>query len=242
MILPGKPTKTELNNAVRDNQLVAGHRVQAVGSSVFIRDRQPGMLPTFTVQITDTGPNGEVDYTDNRYWAKILRNYTTTTQGKKGDPLTLLPYLTPEIITVYSPVDYVSGAHLLGIGDVVTVVGEAIDHATTSTGYATAVRWFIVDGQKTLPVEVGSSIGLGVYNGTIITGAATDTTLASMDLTHGEPVLLINGPERGSTDIPLNPPGEAIGLVIGRDTASGKRILLINSASYGLCGVTGSGS
>lgn len=86
-------------------------------------------------------------------------------------------------------------------------------------------------------VSIGASQGNGTYNGSIMTGQATDANLAGMS--SGADCLIINGPEFDNGSTQLNPTNYAPGMIVGTDGDSKKPLVVITSFAFAACGTYG---
>jgi len=204
----------------------------------------PGKGSGFPAIIQNAGPNGEADYSNNRYWVKsaYCSNTTTTWTGGSAnaesnfsptDAITLSANTSPNPyyawLTATNFAEEIAASHSVAVGTYVWV-DSVYDQGTE--GQPSTKRYFFTSvGQANVVVQVGTQSGGsgdtasgygGKYNGTLYSGkssvAPTAGNFSSGALSIGPTNCFVcNLAEVGGTNwVPNN--SWALGLVVGETT------------------------
>jgi hypothetical protein len=151
--LPSKPTKSQLVSAVKDSVLIVGPGMEQSGYAIRSNQRKPLNQTCLIGQITTSGPNGESDFTDSRYYVQILQNSITNSVGKFSDPMNFVnrpdnKVSSGNLIYIASnPAEVVAKTHQLTATTIVEIFPVYIDQPQIGqTQAACQVRWVISSG------------------------------------------------------------------------------------------------
>lgn len=185
-------------------------------------------------KIVTKGPNGEDDYTDERYWCQrlfIKSEDDPVNNIDTGNETTF----EPNVYTVTNLAEAQAGSHNLLVGKPYRIV--KVDGWNDDSGQS---RWVMDIEIPGVPVKItGNDTGDAQYNGRILGGTTTAapgsafTSPAGMTVPGSDDALICNLDESGLTGHRLKTNTFLIGEVVGQTTETPPRSIVFVHGGVG---------